>query len=410
MKMNTKQSSATLGFGQGSWCSRTCDVVAFFSKALLCRSLPAKAGVLMRIVFAAVLMLAGGAAQAYQCGSGYAVSPTISVPLGSTVITTSQPTTVGSWVGDWTPYSKTYANWWCYASNGDVLRPVLKGTGGYASPASITAPDGVNYAVFATGVSGLGVVFKWHAIYSLADTNGNMTSIVQEQSIDVPLLSGSYTNQVAPWNYNSGYQPTDIGIAISARYIMIGAIPAGTKVPAKASTQIGQSDIIYNGTNFNSNKGIYFSQTASTFPILGCTPVTAVSVPMGTYGTGKLATSGSRIGATNFNIALTGCPASMSGISISLHPVNGTIGASANSIATLAPVAGVATGVGLQITKSGTTTPVGFEVAFPSNSGYTGTAGNYNIPLTATYVNTGGTGTVTAGSANTQVEYTITYQ
>ncbi|MNJ20778.1 Fimbrial protein [compost metagenome] len=91
----------------------------------------------------------------------------------------------------------------------------------------------------------------------------------------------------------------------------------------------------------------------------------------------------------------------------SLRPVSGSIGASTNGVAQLTPGTGVATGVGLQVTMAETGAVVGFDVN-THFTGYTGVAGNYQIGLDAAYYQTHAS--VTAGSANSLIEFTIQYQ
>lgn len=359
---------------------------------------------LQRWILAALVIFSCGIAQAYQCGGGYALDPNIPITAGGGVITTSADVPVNGWIGDWSAYSKTYRNWWCYASSGDVLRPQLMGTGQLASPSSLTL-DGVTYTVFKTGVAGLGIVFQWHPIYGTADASGNYTGMVYEPVTDVP-LTNAYNNSAPAWNFSLAYQPTDIGIAISARYVKIGTIAAGSTLVAQGGMTIGTATIQYNGAVFGTNN-IVFTQLKSTFPVLGCTPTTNVPVSMGIHAASEFKGIGTTAGKRSFTLPLTGCPAGMGAIMFSLHPVSGSVGASASGVAQLTPGAGVATGIGLQLSTTGTGTVVGFDVN-TLFAGYTGMAGNYQIGLDAAYYQT--QARVTAGSANSLIEFTIQYQ
>lgn len=357
-----------------------------------------------RWILAMLLIISCGAAQAYQCGGGYALDPNIPITAGGGVITTSADVPVNGWIGDWSMYSKTNRNWWCYASAGDVLRPQLMGTGQLASPSSLVL-DGVTYSVFKTGVAGLGIVFKWHPIYGTADASGNYTGTVFEPVTDVP-LTNTYNNAAPAWNFSLAYQPTDIGIAISARYVKIGTIAAGSTLVAQGGTTIGTATMQYNGSVYGTNN-IVFTQLKSTFPVLGCTPATNVSVSMGTHSASEFKGVGTTAAKQSFTIPLTGCPAGMGAILFSLHPVSGSVGASTNGVAQLTPGAGVATGIGLQITKTESGGALAFDVNTLFN-GYTGMAGNYQIGLDAAYYQA--QTSITAGSANTLIEFTIQYQ
>lgn len=357
-----------------------------------------------RWILAVLLILSCNVAQAYYCGGGYALDPTIPVTAGGSVITTSADVPVNGWIGDWSAYSKTYRNWWCDAVSGDVLRPQLKSTGQLASPSSLTL-DGVTYNVFQTGVAGLGIVFRWHPIYGTADRSGNYTGTVYEPNTDVP-LTNVYNNSAPAWNFSLAAQATDIGIAISARYVKIGPIAAGSTLPARGGTTIGTATMQYNGSVFGNNN-ITLTQLKSTFPVLGCTPTTNVPVDMGRHSASEFKGIGTTAGKRSFTLPLNNCPAGMGAIMFSLRPVSGSIGASTNGVAQLTPGTGVATGVGLQITMAETGAVVGFDVN-THFTGYTGMAGNYQIELDAAYYQTHAS--VTAGSANSLIEFTIQYQ
>jgi|GEM_PF-2221628 len=368
----------------------------------------------LRFVLAGLLMLIGHAAQAqtgtYQCGSGYAIDPSATITVGGNVITTSADVPLNGWVGEWSSYAKTYRNWWCYAYTGTQLQPELKSTATPATPASL-ALDGQTYAVFTTGVTGLGIVFSWHPIYSTADTSGNNTGVVYEPSTDVP-LTNAYTPNAPIWTHTGRYEPTDVGIALRARYVRIGTIPPGAVLPARSGAVLGTMTILY-GTNTGppvnawGTNSIFLNQLQSTFPVLGCTPQTTVPVPMGTFPVSGFTGIGTTQGRRSFTIQLTGCPAAMASISFSLHPVSGAIGPASNGVAQLTPGTGVATGVGVLLTQTGSSTPLTFD-SVARFVGYTGSAGNYQIPLDAAYVQTGAS--VGPGTANSQVEFTISYQ
>ncbi|MCF4980924.1 MULTISPECIES: fimbrial protein [Pseudomonas] len=359
---------------------------------------------LQRWILAVSLILCCGIAQAYQCGGGYALDPTVPVTIGGNVITSSADTPVNGWIGDWSGYNKTFRNWWCYASTGDVLRPQLRGTGQLASPSSLTL-DGVTYSVFKTGVSGLGIVFQWHPIYGTADSSGNYTGTVYEPATDVP-LTNTYNNSAPAWNFSLAYQQTDIGIAISARYVKIGPIAAGSTLVAQSAVTIGTTTIQYNGAVFGTNN-ITLTQLKSTFPVLGCTPTTNVSVNMGVHSASEFKGVGTTVGKRSFTLPLNDCPAGIGTIRFTLHPVSGSVGDIANGVAQLTPGAGAASGIGLQITTTQAGTVVGFEMNYRF-SGYTGMAGNYQIGLDAAYYQT--QANVTAGTANSLIEFTIDYQ
>lgn len=268
---------------------------------------------------------------------------------------------------------------------------------------------GVTYAVFSTGVAGLGIVFQWHPIYASASMG------TYEPLPDVPLTT-AYETTAGIWNHTGIYEDTDTGVAIQARYVKTGTIAPGTVLPAKANARIGDATLRFRDdgssawyplTNWYAASPINMTQLQSTFPVLGCLPTTSVVVPMGTFSTSLFQGVDTRVGQRSFTIPLTNCPAGMGGISFSLNPVSGSFGPPSGGVANLTPGTGVATGVGLQITRTGSSGALAFGVNQTFRE-YTGAAGNYAIPLDAAYYQTGAA--VGAGTANSQVEFTITYQ
>lgn len=366
--------------------------------------------VLARFALTGAALFAACSAHAgtYQCGGGYAINPTVAITIPGSVITSSADTPVGGWIGNWTAYSKTTQNFWCTTYTGNQLQVEMQGTAQLASPSTMSI-SGTTYAVFKTGIAGLGVVFEWHPIYNSASMG------TTEPGPDVPLTTTLDTT--APvWNHTGPTESTNIGVAIQARYVKIGTIAAGTTLPAVTMAQFGIATERFSDT---AGSGWYqlsswytplpfnVTQNATTVPVLGCMPTASSTVQMGTFATSLFKGVGSTVGTRSFAISLTACPAAMQGISYSLSAVNGSVGGDATGVAGLSPGTGAATGVGLLITPAGSSTPQPFNVT-TSFSGYKGAAGNYAIPLTAAYYQT--SAAVTAGTANTQITFTITYQ
>lgn len=145
-----------------------------------------------------------------------------------------------------------------------------------------------------------------------------------------------------------------------------------------------------------------FSLTSTVVTVLACvTP--NVMVDLGTHMTSELATN-STTAAVPFNISLNACPSGNNTVQYQIDAVTAIVDP-ANSVVAL-DSSSRATGVGVQLlTANGTTLPLGTPLAF---SDYSVGGGSFTIPLKARYYKTAAT--VGAGSANTSLTFTMTYQ
>jgi major type 1 subunit fimbrin (pilin) len=135
----------------------------------------------------------------------------------------------------------------------------------------------------------------------------------------------------------------------------------------------------------------------------GCTTPT-VDVDMGRQKVSEFRGIGSRLAVVPFSIALTNCSTGINSVMYRLDPVTSIVTGAASVVALNATSS--ATGIGVQILDdSSNPLALGKNLALPSYNTKGGTA---TIPLNAANYQTGGK--VGAGTANTSLIFTMTYQ
>ncbi|SDD37912.1 Fimbrial protein [Cupriavidus sp. YR651] len=128
------------------------------------------------------------------------------------------------------------------------------------------------------------------------------------------------------------------------------------------------------------------------------------TVDLGAHRSSELKGQGSFTSAKDFSIALDNCPAGITSIQYRLDPATTTLDA-ANAVVAL-DSASTANGIGVQLLdNAGNALALGNAISF---AGITTGGGAFRIPLKARYYQTGGV--VTAGTANTSMTFTLTYQ
>ena len=137
--------------------------------------------------------------------------------------------------------------------------------------------------------------------------------------------------------------------------------------------------------------------------VTGNSPCTAsnVTVNLGNHAPTEFGGVGSTTAAIPFTIELRNCPAGMRRIAYQVDPATAVVPGTGNSVVALS-AGSMATGVGVQL-LDGTGAPL--AVASQQTVGDSG--GSYSIALRARYYKTAAT--VTGGSANSAMTFTITY-
>jgi major type 1 subunit fimbrin (pilin) len=294
---------------------------------------------------------------------------------------------VGSWVGSYTASVGNTNGLSCTAAFGSPLQIQAESM---ISGGSTISVQGTSYTVYPTGVSGLGVVLLF---------TGYLGGTTSYGPGDVALTGNGYISG-GSHSYGLTYTQSE-GAMIRARYVKTGPIAAGSFTLSAA--QIIDIMPVTDWSNYHTQ--VFFAATPIIVIVPTCTTAD-VTVPMGRNNsvTGFHG-QGSRLANKSFAIPLT-CQAGINSITYSLSPNNGAFGPTTNGVAQLTTTSS-ATGVGIRIANPSTDS----AIAFTTNntySGYTGVAGNYTIALSASYVQTGSS--VTPGTANAGVVFTLTYQ
>ncbi len=138
----------------------------------------------------------------------------------------------------------------------------------------------------------------------------------------------------------------------------------------------------------------------------GCTVVNTPSNPLqvtlGSVARSAFTQAGDTAAATGFTLQLTNCPATVNTASVKF---DGTAANGDNSVLALTQTAGVATGVGIQLSDASQNV-LPLYTASAAYSLQSGTAVN-NLDFVARYIST--SNTVTAGPANSMASFTINY-
>lgn len=146
---------------------------------------------------------------------------------------------------------------------------------------------------------------------------------------------------------------------------------------------------------------------AGTSVVTGYTCTTPdVLVPLGPHHVGEFGGVGSKVGARDFVISVNACPSGLKSIKYRLNPVNGVLNAS-QAVAGLEPGSTSGTGFGVQITDR-SNNPITFAIDRIVPGYAAGASGDFSIPLRGSYYKT--SATVKPGAANTNVEFTMTYE
>lgn len=266
--------------------------------------------------------------------------------------------------------------------------------------------------VYPTNIDGIGVRYSVNsnnfpynvAATSVANLNNGMSSVFQPAKLDVTvsLIKTASTS--------------------SAGFITLSTLPHGTYSAGRSTT----------------DQAVYYEFSLSgtlqvTVPTCDITPASAsMTVQMGSYLNTRFSGVGSGTGWKDASITFSNCPQfygnsstsvgtytggttftnttllSSNFMEITLTPLDG-INSYDNSVMNIASSISQATGVGIQLSSSQSeTNKININNKLKHVFGTNDLSGPLTIPLYARYIQTGST--ITAGTANGKLEYTISYQ
>lgn len=207
-----------------------------------------------------------------------------------------------------------------------------------------------------------------------------------------------------PIKSGANYFPSQVYVTVN----LVVTGPVGSGALSLNPTGPGAAGVV--GFFFSGNSGVsVFSvvspSNASAIALTACT-TPDVTVSLGQHNTLEFRGPGSTTAATQFNLNLSNCPAGMNNIKYEIDSVTAIVPGAGQSVVTL-DAGSKASGIGVQLLdKDGNPFALGTPVPF--NGYQSSTGGSYQIPLNARYFQTGPT--ISAGSANTEMTFLMTYQ
>ncbi|QGH63927.1 fimbrial protein [Serratia proteamaculans] len=239
--------------------------------------------------------------------------------------------------------------------------------------------------------------------------NGNRNSTAANISTGVTVTNNSAFLGLP----SSSWQDVPLG-PITLEIVKTGA--TGTAASGTVSANLTIANV--GSTLKTSDKAGYFLRGANTIGYLAetCTVPSPASfeVPLGSTGVNGSSGFGSGVGSTSaakdFAIALS-CDTAVSGafkvmMQLDGTPVSGLAGQGVLAL-TNAGAGGVAGGVGVQVLLASTSTPVTLAKPWQVGS-YPTSSSLINVPFSARYYQTAAT--VTPGTADSSMTYTLSYQ
>jgi major type 1 subunit fimbrin (pilin) len=266
--------------------------------------------------------------------------------------------------------------------------------------AQVTATlNGTAFTVFNTNVPGIGIAVGIKILLSNCPIFQPVLDLGQT-------LSGTFP---APWFGLSCASPgnTSNGAQVEAALVKTGPVSPGT-VTLGVIFQLASfvnapfSAFLQMQTGPGAPGLISFTMSPVRAPVRSCTTPN-VTVAMGTYSVAQLKGVGSVTRNVPFNLAFSNCSPGLTQIQYQMSapagsaiPSQGVINLSSDS---------TARGVGLQIVD-GSGAPLKLDTLY-NVSGVNTSTNAYNVPFNAAYYQTAAT--VTAGTANANLTFTITY-
>ncbi|WP_423380182.1 fimbrial protein [Burkholderia sp. LMG 32019] len=352
-----------------------------------------------RVVFwllaLAMLMLGLGSgaafAQSVNCSPGSPSTVAVAMPASVTV---PRDAPVGTVLGSLV-YTASTTNYFSCTVTGSYASGMVFETLSMTKAGTTVPLNGKTYTVWNTNVPGVGVAIGVNPSVSTCGSLG-------WQDLGKP--SGTFPS---PW---SGGVCTQNGSVTNGGQALLALVKTGPITPGTVTGLQFEGASVSGPTltgpfTVSSSGHVLFSLTPSIINVAACTTPN-VTVNMGS----PLQSEFTGIGSTNkqavsFNVAVNACPTGLNSIQYQFIPVNAVLD-STNGVLALSS-GSTATGIGLQL-KDGSGNPLKYNTQYTLTSYSKSTGGSYTIPLTARYYQTAAS--VTAGSANAVLTFTMTYQ
>lgn len=274
---------------------------------------------------------------------------------------------------------------WCGFLQTCQIGTVEPGSGAISTGMTVTV-DGANYAIFETGVQGVGFIM------GVKDPKG---------ATYIPLQNGQ--TQTYPTSGTSGYAAS-LGFAAKITFVKTGK----TLATGVYTTQTINAGLLTVKNNETTTAKVIINPTTITVSATGCTVLTkTANVDLGPVDIRTLPAIGSTSPSGTFNVSLF-CDQQVSvnaTLSDQTHPTNYSSSVSLTSDST-------ASGVGVQFLYNNSTLMLGADSPVAGNLNQffiqtTTQAQTLNLPFEARYIRTGN---IVPGTANALAGITFSYQ
>lgn len=304
---------------------------------------------------------------------------TLSMPAS---ITAPRDASLGTPLTPWVTSAATRIQTGCTAN--DTSSTYLQAFGDLPLSGKSVMIDGLQYPIFTTSLRGVGLIL------GAKDVNGAWVALTAQPT---DLIKGWSTF----WDANAQVRLVSTGEPIASG--TLSAMTVGEIWVREKSTSYASSSALIKITPTSAT-----AQTCSVSSGSVNVPVDLGTVSSRSF-TGPVGTT---VGNASFDIRLD-CP---SGANVYMMLTDANNLGNTSDTLTLSPSAGQATGVGIQVRRSGMPVSFGPASSLPGtpNQLSLGTAigGVMAIPFTANYIKTAIT--VTPGNANAVATYTLSYQ
>ncbi|NMK47212.1 fimbrial protein [Achromobacter sp. Bel] len=341
-------------------------------------------------------MLLGSDMAAAQSCTGAAESITVQLPATATVARDA-------------PNGTTLLTNWFSAGNNSyfVCRGSDSGSGmGFRPHAGLTksgmmvnTADGT-YTVWNTDVPGIGIAIA-------VRTFANGCGLLAWQDLGHP-NSGAFP---PGW---VGRGCNERGTVRNGGWVRVALVKTGSATGGTVTGTVTGSSLLEGASMTRANGAIAYTPGTSNMKTFGISPIRVtvaacttepVPVPMGSYPQSVFKGKGLAASPVSFNVLVNACPAGLNSVQYQFVPVNAVLDP-ANGVLALSNDS-TATGIGLQL-KDSNDTAVQYNKQYTLTAYSKATGGSYSIPLRAAYYQTADT--VTPGSANAMLTFTMTYQ
>ncbi|KVQ34602.1 pilus assembly protein [Burkholderia cepacia] len=341
-----------------------------------------------------VLMLGLGSRAAYARASCTSIAETITVTMPAS-ITVPRDAAVGTVLTAWVSTAATNNYFNCQRSGSGATGAGFEPLSMTAAGMTVTNPNGRTYTVWNTNVPGVGIAIGVR-VY--------LNSCNWQNFIDLgsrsPIFPSPWVGQVCSGDGNSLANGGQAEMAL----VKIGPITGGTVnggVLFEAAAVVRQGS----ASDYTMQPGRKsFSLTPIVIKQAACTTPN-VTVSMGSHKQSAFTGVGSTTPAVAVNVGVNACPAGLNSIQYQFIPVNAVLDA-ANGVLALSSDS-TAAGIGLQL-KDNNGKALAYNTQYALTGYNSSTGGSYTIPFTANYYQT--SATVTPGTANAVLTFTLTYQ